>query len=502
MDKRKSILNITVSISFRIVTMVLAILVKRMLIRACGNEVNGLNALYLSIVGFLSVAELGVGSAITFCMYKPIVEQDNEQVSALYHLFRRLYLIIGGIILVCGLAITPFIHLFAKDYTQLNVNLYTTFVLMLVSVVVTYLFGTKTALINAYKNNYITTAISSGGIVLQYVLQIIVVSVTQSFTWYLVCRIVSVLVQWGITGRITNRKYANILSNRQTLKEETKQELTKSIKAMFMHNVGTMLVGTADSMIISVFVGVVALGEYSNYTTILASITGILQLVFTSLTSVLGHLYVENDRNTTRRYCEAFHLLNFLIGTVFYLGYYAIIDNLISLLFAQELVVEKSISFVITLNGFVQFMRRSTLTFRDATGTFYHDRWKPLAEGIVNVILSVLLVNWIGVTGVIAATVITNLLICHVIEPYVLYKNAFSCSPKKYYLQNYGMILIFAAALVLLSQLMQSCSSQWIELVCNGVLSVGISAVICVAALLANRELAGQMMNAVKRKIK
>ena len=113
MDKRKSILNVSVSIGFKMVTMIAVILVKRFLIQICGNDINGLNALYLSIIGTLSVAELGVGSAITFCMYKPIVENDLDTVSALYHLFRRLYLIISGVILVAGLAITPFITYFA-----------------------------------------------------------------------------------------------------------------------------------------------------------------------------------------------------------------------------------------------------------------------------------------------------------------------------------------------------------------------------------------------------
>ena len=163
MDKKKSLLNVIVSIGFKIITMIMVIFVKRILIQVCGNEVNGLNALYLSIIGFLSVAELGVGSAITFCMYKPIVEGDTEKVSALYCLFKKVYTIVACIILVSGLAITPFIHLLAKDYAKLEVDLYGTFILMLLSIVLTYLFASKTALIDAYKNNYLTTTISSTG---------------------------------------------------------------------------------------------------------------------------------------------------------------------------------------------------------------------------------------------------------------------------------------------------------------------------------------------------
>lgn len=488
MDKRKSILNVSVSVTFRIITMLMVIGVRRALIRFCGNEVNGLNALYLSIVGFLSVAELGVGTAITFCMYQPIVEGDHNKVSALYHLFRRLYLVIGGVILLSGLAITPYIHVFAKDYAALEVNLYLTFVLMLLSVVLTYLFASKTALINAYQNNYITSAIQSSRLVLQYVLQIAVLYATHSFVWYLVCRIAAVLVQWGLTELAAAKRYRSILDNRQKVDRETRRAVTVSIKAMFMHQIGSVLVNTVDSVVISFFVGVIALGEYSNYLTVLSAMNGVIVLVFTSLTSVMGHLYAKADKETSKGYCEAFHLLNFVIGTVFFLEYYAVIDHLIAVLFFEELIVEKSVSFVITLNGFVQFMRRSVLVFREVTGTFYYDRYKPLFEGVVNLVLSVVLVKQMGVTGVIAATILTNLLICHVVEPYVLYRHGFSASPKSYYVRNYGMILLFTVALLLLNGLLRQADSRWMALFVNGLISLGVSAAVCAVVIVWNRD--------------
>jgi len=488
MDKKKSILNVSISITFKILTMVLAIVVRRCLIRICGNEVNGLNALYLSIIGFLTVAELGVGSAITFCMYRPIVNGDNEKVSALYHLFRRWYMTVGGIILAAGLALTPFIHHFARDYAQLDVDLYATFLLMLISVVLTYLFGAKTALINAYKNNYITTAINSGGLLLQYVLQIMVLMATGSFKAYLICRSIAVLTQWSITEIVTRKKYGVILCNNAKIDGDTRLAVTKNVKAMFMHKIGALLVNTVDSVVISIFIGVAALGKYSNYTTIQASMDGIIKLVFSSLTSVVGHMYAQKSREVAKSYCEGFHMINFAIGTVFYLGYYAVIDPVIAILFAEELVVEQSISLVITLNGFVQFMRSNTLIFRDATGTFYNDRWKPLFEGLANLVLSVLLVKRIGVVGVIVATIITNLLICHIVEPYVLYKNAFQVSPKGYYVRNYTMIALFCVGLMTYDVCAQTGYSHWGQLLINGMISVGISAMVVLFVIVGNRK--------------
>lgn len=476
MDRRKSFLNVIVSVTLKVVTLVLALLTKRFLIQFCGNEVNGLNSLYLSVVGFLAVAELGVGSAITFCMYKPIVEGDTRKVSALYRLFRNLYWGIGAIVLCGGLILTPFLHLLARDYAQLRVDLYSTFLLMLLSVVITYLFGAKTALFNAYKNNYITTAITSGGIIVQQLLQIGVLMLTGSFAWYLICRIAAALGQWLITELIARRKYGHILRNRgQVLDKASKTELTAKIRAMFMHKTGHLLVTTLNSVIISAFLGVAVLGKFSNYSMIQDSLVSVLGLGFTSLTSVIGHLYAKADKRATERYAQGFHLVNFAVGALFFLGYYAVIDNLVALLFSEELVLPKTVSFVIAVNGFVQFMRQSTVVFRDATGTFYNDRWKPLIEGLVNVALSVVLVKWIGMVGVLGATIVTNLLICHVVEPYVLYKHALDCSPAGHYVRNYGMILLFGGALCLLDRVMIDGSTQWSELLLNGLISVGIA---------------------------
>ncbi len=500
MDKRKSMLNVTVSVSFKIAVTILSIFVKRYLVLFCGNDVNGLNALYISIIGFLSVAELGVGSAITFCMYKPIVEGDNNQVSALYCLFKKLYLLIGAVLFAAGLLITPFLRYFAKDYAKTNQNIYFTFILMLVSIVLSYLFSSKTSLINAYKNNYITTAIDSGGILFQYVLQIIVLFITKSFIAYLVCRIVAVLAQWLVTEIVTRKKYASIIKNKQKLNKESKTRVIRSIKAMFMHRVGYILVNTVDSVVISSYLGVVVLGSYSNYNTILVSMTAVLKLVFSSLTSVIGHFFVQESKDNVKRYFESFYILNFIIGVVFFLGYYAVVDSLIGIIFLEELIVTRGISFVIAFNGFVQFMRESVSTFRNATGTFYNDRWKPLFEGIANILLSIWFVNGFGVVGVLMGTIITNLLITHIVEPYVLYKHAFLSSPIKYYIKNYCFIVLFFILMVLTSFCMSSMNNIWLQLLCNGALSLVISFAVCIVVLLLNKNSADLLLSFLKKK--
>lgn len=213
-------------------------------------------------------------------MYKPIVEENQEKVAALYTLFKKLYLVIGAIIFLAGLIAMFFLPQLARDYSTININVYLTFFLTLVSVVLTYAYGAKTSLLNAYKNNYIATTITSCGTLLEDVFKIIVIITTHSFVAYLICRILAVLFQWVATNVITNRKYYDVTHRKASINGEDKKLIINNIKAMFMHKIGTVLVNTADSVIISAFIGVVILGKYANYTTIMTSMTGLLSLFF------------------------------------------------------------------------------------------------------------------------------------------------------------------------------------------------------------------------------
>lgn len=510
MDKRKGLINVIVSIVFRVFLLVGSLLVRRYLIKYIGNEANGLDSLYTSIIGFLAVADLGIGSAITFCMYKPIVEGDENKVAALYGLFRKLYLIIGAIIAVAGCAIMPALPYLAKDYSSVDINVYLTFGLMLVSVVMSYIFSAKQSLLNAHKNNYIATALSSGGLVLQCILQIVVLVVTQSFVWYIVCKIVATVVQWGATEIVTYKKYKSILSNKQRVNNDTKTEVTKNVKAMFMHKIGGVLVNTADSMIISAFIGVVILGKYTNYTVIMVAMTGTLSLVFTPLTSVIGHMCAQEDRLAIKKYFNFFYSLNYILALIFFLGYYSVIDNLVTLFFGANLEMAKSISLVVTINYFIQFMRQSSMLFRDATGTFYYDRWKPIIEGCVNIGLSIGFVFLFGylwgsefaVVGVIVATIVTNLTICHIVEPHVLYKYVFKMPAKSYYLQNYIGIAVFIGLLFALNSSMIVSSNEWVEMFANGGISLAYSLGITAVIVLFNKDFKHHMMNMLKRVFK
>ena len=498
MDKKKSLINVFVAVFFKIILLFLTLFTRRFLIKYVGNEANGVFSLYTSIIGFLAIADLGIGTAITFSMYRPIVEGDNYKISALYKLFIKVYRVIGTIILVAGLCILPSLPYLAKDYNA-SFNLYYTFLLMLASIVITYFFSAKSSLINAYKNNYVTTTFHSVALIIEGILQLIVLYLFKSFELYLICKIISGVIEWILTDIYFKKHHKKLIDLNSKLDDGTKKEVMQKTKAMFMHKIGGLLVNTSDSIIISAFISVIILGKYSNYTTIVVAMNGVLALVFTPLTSIIGHLCVADNNNLKLKYFNFFYGLNFVIGIIFYLGYYAVIDDVITICFGEGLELTKDISIVITINYFIQFMRQSVLTFRDATGTFYNDRYKPIVEGVVNIILSITLVYVCGVTGVIIATIITNLLICHTIEPYVLFKDGLEMSPKKYYLENYLFIIIFGIALTILYFVQLDITNVWLSFIVNGFIAVGISIIPVLIMFIYNKDFRIETNNIIKK---
>ena len=503
MDKRKSLINVITAVFFKIILLVLTLFTRRFLIQYVGNDANGIFSLYTSIIGFLAIADLGIGTAIIFSMYKPIVDGDKYKVSALYVLFIRVYRIIGILILIAGLCILPALPYLAKDYSA-DFNLYYTFLLMLASIVITYFFSAKSSLINAYKNNYITTTFHSVALIIEGILQLVLLYIFKSFELYLICKIISVCIEWLLTSIYFRKHHKQALDMSAKLDDATKTEVIQKTKAMFMHKIGNLLVNTSDSIIISAFISVVILGKYSNYTTIVTAMNGVIALAFTPLTSIIGHLCVGDNNQLKLKYFNFFYGINFILGIIFYLGYYAVIDDVVTICFGNGLELTKDISIVITINYFIQFMRQSVLTFRDATGTFYNDRYKPIVEGIFNIILSISLVYVCGVTGVIIATIITNLLICHTVEPYVLFKDGLEINPKKYYFENYSFIILFGIALLAVHFAHINIENEWLSLLINGCIAVVISIIPSLIMLVYNRDFRNELfsiINSIKHKI-
>lgn len=473
--KKKATKNIIISISFKIILLFIGLLSRIYMVNILGEEITGIYSLYVSILSFLSVAEIGIGSAIVFSMYKPISNNDNDTISALYYLYRKVFLFIFIGVLIIGGILTPLLPYIAKGQT-IGSSMYLTFVIFLIGVNISNLYSHKTAFINAHMDNYITNGIRSTFQIIELIVQIILIIVTKSFFLFVVTIFISNLLQWFVFSLVFKNKYKHKINNNKIIDDATSSDLIDKIKAMFIHKLGGLTINTADSVIISSFIGVALLGIYSNYVLIMTSIMGVIGLFFTSIVTVVGHAFANYSKEIVNNEFKKIYTFNFIIGFLFFFGFYAINKELIMMLFNKDVLLEDIDIILLTLNYFIQFMRYTTVSFRDASGTFYNDRYKPLLEGFANITLSIIFVILIGLPGVLIATIITNVLITHVIEPFVLYKHGFEISPKKYYIFNYLGIVLFAGVLLIYNYIpFKDFNSLFTSLLFKGFLSVFIT---------------------------
>ncbi len=499
--KKNAIINVAVSILFKFLMLAADVIIVRFIIKFAGNQINGLNSLFKSIIGVLSLAELGMGTAITYCMYKPIADGDTQKIVALYCLFKKIYLCVGLVILGLGLVITPFLPFFASGYTM-DANIYVCFLLTLASTVLSYTYSSGLSLINAYKKNYITTALSSGTTLLCYICQILVLYFTGNYYIYLTVHICTNFVLLILTKLYNRKHYKEIVTQKAQIDPQTKKDVSKNVGAMFMHKLGSVLVSTFDSLIISTFISVTVLGYYSNYITIASALNALLCLCFSPLTSIIGHEAVTNKDNLNKIF-RIMLFINFSLGIVFFMGYFAIINPLITLFYGKGLLLDNATIIVITVNYFVTFMRQTIQLFRNAQGIFYYDRWKPFFEGVTNLVLSIICVKFIGLYGVILATIFTNLTINYTIEPHVLFKYGFNKKASGYYLRTYGLVAVFAVCLIIYILLpLPTVSNLFVQILINGFTSVAIAIIPVIIYFLVDVKMRKELVNMIKNWLK
>lgn len=475
MNKKIAKLNIIFGIISRVLVLLFGLLAKRYLVITLGKEANGLFSLYVSILGILSIANLGIGQAITFSMYKPIIEKDNEQVSALFYLYRRFYRYVFLAIVIIGLLLTPFLPVLAKNNTG-EFNIYSSYIIFLFSVMLTYLYAHKISLINAFKENYKTTIAHAVSLTLEGIIQIAILMITKSFELFLLVRVVSVGIEYIITEYIFRKKYKNIITNNKDIDPEIKEEVIINTKALVYHRIGGTLIGTFDSLIISAFVGIQDLGTFSNYVLIVTSMSSILSMVFTEITSIIGHQYVEGSKEQYYNQFKRIYIINFIMGVVFFLGYYAISHHLVELIFTSDNIITNDIVVVITISYFVVFIRNSVSLFKNASGLFHYDRFRPLIEGIVNIILSIIFVKFWGVKGVLIATIITRLSLSYIIDIFILFKHRFERNMIEFYPIHYGTFISMLLLIFIFNKINFFKLNNFIlDLIVKGSIAVGIS---------------------------
>ena len=257
--------NLIFNIIKYVTNLLLQFVLRTVLIYYMGAEYLGLNGLFTNIFSFLNLAELGIGSAIVFSMYKPIADNDVEKIKSLEHLYKKFYIIISIIVGTIGLAITPFIKYLMNGGVSVNINIYILYIMYLVYTLVGYWSAHKRSLLFAYQRNDVENKIKTICIVGMSLIQIVVLVLFKNYYIYFSISILFTLIECILIQVYANKLFPEISGKTHPLDKETKKEITRNVTAISMHKIGGAVVFSTDNILISTFLGVVVLGAYSNY---------------------------------------------------------------------------------------------------------------------------------------------------------------------------------------------------------------------------------------------
>ena len=446
-----TIRNIKFALAGQVLGIFISLVSRRSFVVFLSAEYLGLNGLFSNLLSMLSLAELGVGAAIVYSLYKPIAENNVSEIKSLMLLYKKTYTAVGIFILVSGCSLTPFLQLFIKEMPAIP-NIKLIYIIFVVNSATSYFFTYKRSLITANQQFYIVSIYRYGFYFVLNIAQIIVLSLTRNFTFYLLLQTTSTLLENILLSKKADCLYPFLLEKEvKPLPNHTKSEVKKNVFAMIFHKIGGVIVFSTDNILISKLVGLTAVGIYSNYMMIRQALNIITGLTFQSVSASLGNL---NVLGSDKRKLEIFQIINFVGAWTF--GFCSIcltvlINPFISLWLGKEYLFSTPIVFWIVLAYYVSGMRSACGTARDVMGIFWYDRYKPLFEVTINIIASVILGKKFGVAGIMAGTVISTMTTCFWVEPLVLYRHGLHAPVRTFFVRYgiYTLITVLAGAVTI-----------------------------------------------------
>lgn len=427
--------NASVAMCSRILAILGGFISRVVFTHTLSQEYVGINGLFNDILNVLALSELGVGTAITFALYKPIAEDDIERQKSLMRMYRNFYQGVGLIVLALGLFLIPFLGYFFKEQPQVE-HLTLIYLIYLANSVMSYAFVYKRTLVDAHQLNYISVLYQTVSWFAQSVLQIGVLLLTRNFMLYVSVMIACTVVHNLCISAKADRMYP-YLRDREVdrLPDVERKEIFRNIRAMFMHKISTVIVNSTDNLLLSALVGIRSVSCYTNYFLVIGSVRQVLTQMFSGITASVGNLGVESESGRVRRIFEAAFFLDQWVFGMAAVCLYQVLNPFVELFFGSQFVFPSGITLVLCINFYLTGMRQATLVFRDSLGVFWYDRYKSLVEAAVNLIVSLILGRWLGTVGVFIGTTVSIVTTSLWVEPYMLYKHRLKCSAGKYFLR-------------------------------------------------------------------
>lgn len=424
--------NIIFGTILKLYQIIIPFIMRTAMIYWLGVEYLGLNSLFTSVLQVLNLVELGIGSAMVYSMYKPIAKDDEVEICALMKLYKIYYRIIGLVILVLGMILCPFIPHLIKSDVPADMNVYVLYILNLLATVFSYwLFAYKNCLLSAHQRTDVTSKITIIINTIMYVAQFLLLFIFRNYYFYVIALLLGQITINIATAFVVDKMYPNYQAKGNLPKEEIK-EINKRVKDLFTAKIGGVIVNSVDTIVISAFLGLSTLAVYENYFYILKALIAIVAVIFSSCTAGIGNSIIMESKEKNFRDFNKFTFIIFWFAGLFSCCLIGLYQNFMILWVGKDLLLDFPCVICLVIYFFVYEINAVLLLYKDAAGIWHKDRFRPLVTALTNLILNLILVNVIGLYGVLLSTVLSSIIIGLPWLVQNLFTEIFKESPKKY----------------------------------------------------------------------
>lgn len=448
---KNSLNNSLVAIISQGIVLLAQFVIQAVFAKTLGAEYLGANGLFSNVLSFLSFAELGIGVSITYSLYKPLTNHDNNRILELMNFFKKAYQIIGTSIFLIGTVLSFFIPMIVNKNSSIP-NVQLMFMLYLCNSAVSYFFTYKRTLLIANQQAYIDSLNKLIFISMQTVVQVIFLTMTHKYISYLLIQIVfTILSNWQISKKADKQFGILKIKKKTRLDKKTKKIIGKNVLGAISSKLGGIVANGTDNLIISKFIGLSMVGYYSNYMLLLNGLQSVTNQIFNSVVASLANFTYSNKRSDEEK---IFYLYMYMVSCITFVlstTVYFVVNSFIYVWLGEKYVLPNVTIFLLVCNWSISMLRNTVLSFAAVHGLYWEFRWKAVVESIVNLAVGLTLItlfNW-GINSVIIGTLSANVLVNLWWEPLVVLKKGIRGSIHRYF-AHYFSYLFFNLAILLI----------------------------------------------------
>ena len=454
---KKTIKNAKVGVLFFSLTLFAQFFSRKIFLESLGDEFIGLTSTLQSILGFLNLAELGIGTAIGVTLYKPLFKNDYVEINNIMALVSVLYKKIGVTVIILGIIVSAFFpFIFSETEIQLPI-IYFAFISFLTSSLAGYFITYQIIILQADQKSYIVSTIFHSFTILKLVIQSILVFYYKSYFLWIILELIFPII-YSLTLRLRIKKEYKWLSisnikNKPKLKDYA--DIIKIIKQTFVHKIASFVLFSTDQLLIFALVNLKSVAFFGNYQLIFSKLNQLINNLFGSVGAGIGNLVAENNIKKIDDVFWEMMALRFLVGGFLCINLYFLTEPFIAIWLGNQYILDRWILLLMLLNLFISQIRTPVEHFKNAYALFW-DIWASIAEVIINLIVSLTFGMFWGIKGIMFGSFISLLVIVVLWKPYFLYKYGFKKTVLEYW-KGFFKLLFPLILFFTISQYIVSC---------------------------------------------